>query len=32
MMEMLAKIERPIESKNRALRKLKSFKHVLQYI
>lgn len=30
--EYLSKIERPIDSKNRALRKQKSFKHVLEFI
>ena len=32
MVELLIKLERPIETKNRALRKHKSFKHVLDYI
>lgn len=32
MVELLFKIERPIESKNRSLRKSKSFKNVLNYI
>jgi len=30
--ELLTKLERPIETKNRALRKNKSFKHVLDFI
>ena len=32
MVEMLIKLERPIETKNRSLRQHKSFKHVLDYI
>ena len=32
MVELLVKLERPIETKNRALRKHKSFKNVLNYI
>jgi len=32
MAEYLSKIERPIDSKNRSLRKQKNFKHVLEYI
>jgi hypothetical protein len=32
VVELLMKLERPIETKNRALRRNKSFKHVLHYI
>ena len=30
--ELLTKLERPIETKNRSLRRQKSFKNVLEYI